>query len=368
MGATRLPGIDALRGLAVLLVTGVHLWLAGASWHRTTIGPLDVTPYFLFGSAGVSLFFVISGFCLYHPLVGVKRPDWRRFYLRRALRILPPYLVAIAILFPLWGVGARWQGWLPALASHLGFVHSLSPVHFNTVSGPLWSLGTEVHYYLLFPLLALAIRRWPVPTLVLAAASSVTIQALAGRGGFYSTDGLTAMRSVCWMCSLPARWVEFTAGMLAGVIVHQEQRVRPWLPLAWIVGLGGLVIAPLVHAHFQPAATLRTWWWGDILVAPCWAALVIAAGSSKRSLGWWQPLATLGLISYSMYLYNLVFQWVVPAVFPALAPGTTWWWPASLLTTIACGGLGYLAVERPTMSWRARLRTSPKPSEPPLPS
>jgi len=100
----RLPFIDGLRGVAILSVLLYHCWV------HTIRTPLlfslggrhvDVTAPLHLGYLGVHLFLVLSGFCLTFPLAR-RGPsgmvlDLRRFFRRRALRILPPYYVALGV-------------------------------------------------------------------------------------------------------------------------------------------------------------------------------------------------------------------------------------------------------------------------------
>ncbi|MBA3963113.1 MAG: acyltransferase [Chthoniobacterales bacterium] len=92
----REPGLDLLRTLAIVLVVVYHIGIFGFAvpndWHR-------------FGWVGVDLFFVLSGYLIGGQLLAMlargQPIEFRRFYVRRALRILPPYFAVLAIYF-LW--------------------------------------------------------------------------------------------------------------------------------------------------------------------------------------------------------------------------------------------------------------------------
>src|SRR6185436_20177965 len=113
----------------------------------------------------VDVFIVISGFCLFLPVVkaGVElRHGALSFFKRRAFRILPPYYASFgASMLALWLVGqsAQFTGKnAPTVWHHLLLVHdALSPFAVNSA---LWSIAVEFHIYLLFPLLVIGWRRF----------------------------------------------------------------------------------------------------------------------------------------------------------------------------------------------------------------
>ncbi|HET9255768.1 MAG TPA: acyltransferase, partial [Pseudonocardiaceae bacterium] len=121
------------------------------------------------GFLGVELFFFISAFCLFYPhakaMFGQGAvPTLRHFYYRRAIKILPSYLLALLILgvffSDLYPVTYA-RGVLADLGLHLVFLHDLQRETASSFDGVLWSLAVEVQFYYLFPLLARAFRRVP---------------------------------------------------------------------------------------------------------------------------------------------------------------------------------------------------------------
>ena len=167
--AHRLPQLDFLRGIAILLVLGVHQPFFEAGKLRLISGLLG-----RFGWSGVDLFFVLSGFLIggliFREIVTKQSFDMRRFYIRRVLKIWPLYylyvFVIAAILFAQKGSAFghyfitvivpaifNYQNLSPAFAENLGYIW--------IPMGMTWSLAVEEHFYLLLPLcclLALAVR------------------------------------------------------------------------------------------------------------------------------------------------------------------------------------------------------------------
>src|ERR1700674_3297809 len=95
-----MPELDSIRGIAILAVLLYH----GFYWHTdlTAFPHFErlIITFFWTGRLGVNLFFVLSGFLITGLLLDARNRDdyYRRFYVRRALRILPAYLAIIVIL------------------------------------------------------------------------------------------------------------------------------------------------------------------------------------------------------------------------------------------------------------------------------
>jgi peptidoglycan/LPS O-acetylase OafA/YrhL len=129
---TRVPQLDGMRAVAVLLVFGAHTVTRGFGWQ------------------GVHLFFVLSGFLI----TGILRRSrssgayWRTFYLKRSTRILPPLLI-----FFLWGLVLYSPSWkiLPAYMLFGANIASASRFDLRNAFDVLWSLSVEEHFYLLWP-------------------------------------------------------------------------------------------------------------------------------------------------------------------------------------------------------------------------
>lgn len=171
----RIPELDGLRGLAILMVVLWHLViypLADGASISTLI--LMVLPITRLTFSGVDLFFVLSGFLVGGVLLDNRGlPDYfRTFYLRRACRILPAYLLWIA-LFVLAAALAKavWSGEaadnlfgdrLPLL-SYATFTQNFAMLSASTFGaawlGVTWSLAVEEQFYFLLPLLIAVLPR-----------------------------------------------------------------------------------------------------------------------------------------------------------------------------------------------------------------
>ena len=312
------PGLDGLRGLAVLTVVVYHLSVGPQS------GPMAGT--LTGGFLGVDLFFVLSGFLITSLLLidhahRGRTTSWR-FWERRIRRLLPALLVTIligaafaAIVVPPWEL-AKTRGM--GVASLL-YVSNWYTAFGGFTANPLghtWSLSIEEQWYLLWPfllgaLLVLARGRRPLVAIItgaLAAASFVAMAVLFAEYGwerpYYGTD---------------TRASELLAGAvlamaLLGRGAPKERRVRLAIEGAGILGLVTIAWLTVVATPFDP------WMynWGFLVVTLAGVAVVTAAVQAEsyllRPMLSWRPLTAIGLISYGLYLYHvLVIKWIVPA-------------------------------------------------------
>jgi peptidoglycan/LPS O-acetylase OafA/YrhL len=148
-----MPELDTLRGIAILLVVFFHGFNFPSLMSRP-MGPTRILETLALGGwTGVYLFFVLSGFLITGILLESKpKPHYyRRFYIRRALRILPAFYLLLLLLSVLPRTGwfeGRHVGW-PFLA--LSFFYLANITDFFGVQSQyaaLWSLAVEEHFYL----------------------------------------------------------------------------------------------------------------------------------------------------------------------------------------------------------------------------
>ncbi len=343
----RFDVLDGLRGCAVLLVVCYHVWLVSGQ----TAGPFTVIAQA--GFLGVDLFFFISGFCLYAPharaaLSGKPAPDIAHFFERRALKIVPSYciaLLAFAIVYRAQFASPQDAFW--QLLAHLTFVHPLDPTTFGSISGPLWTIGIEVQFYLLFPLIVIGFSRSPW--------IGYALLALTAEGYRITIGALGLDTSFWWINQLPAVLDLFAAGMLGAHVLSRLRagalRIAPENATvisfsAWLCALIGLGIvggtsgaADDGHAWFNahrvligPLCLILTI--STVAAIPAWQAVVAA-----------RALTFFSTISYNLYLWHLeVMVWVHNLMGSAI-----WTVVISLPCAIALAIVFTYAVERPLL-------------------
>lgn len=142
-----MPELDSVRGLAILLVLFFHGIAPPLKPGLSSAGKF-IFALSQHGWTGVNLFFVLSGFLIRGIIVDSRhRPGYyRRFYIRRALRILPALYTTLILLL----VGG-WISWRFLALSVLFLANSSPLLGVPLLYGPLWSLAVEEHFYLLWP-------------------------------------------------------------------------------------------------------------------------------------------------------------------------------------------------------------------------
>ncbi|MET8232955.1 acyltransferase [Micromonospora sp. NPDC005298] len=206
--AGRLPALDALRAIGAVAVVGHHVGFQTAVTMNTTWGGwlarLDV---------GVAIFFVLSGFLLFRPwalsaATGRPRPRTGRYLWRRALRILPAYWLAVVVCLVVLPQNrpASAGDWI----RHLTFTQIYQPGELRYGLSQTWSLATEVVFYLILPLVAVAAvgRSWrPVRTIVIVSAGALLT------AGWLTLMGFGLLNSALHTMWLPSYGAWFSAGM-----------------------------------------------------------------------------------------------------------------------------------------------------------
>lgn len=357
---SRLAYVDGLRALSALWVILYDVWRFN---REPDLGLL--TPLCAAGHLGVEVFMVLSGFCLFYPMAHLWRLSpghWRTFFVRRAKRILPPYYAALLyaiilphLLAPLFGAAglSLSPGALPdptSLFVHVTMLQNL--VDLPALINPsFWSLSLEAQYYLLFPVLALAIMRWRWKGIVAILAACVLY-----RLGFLAVLGPDFSRQEFLLYnSIVGRLAIFTAGMVAALVIRESggKRLAGALDHLW-----GLATVPLVmlgfYWYFHPVGP---WPLSDVCLGMAAGGILLRHAEAPRGLGralsmpW---LVAIGEMSYSFYLINRPTCYYVNHAVTQLVPGS----PALQMgVTLAVGvplslglaALFYRAVERPFM-------------------
>jgi peptidoglycan/LPS O-acetylase OafA/YrhL len=345
-------GLDLLRFLAVLMVIVSHLTMEPI--------PASQMPYLsyvvFYGSAGVNLFFVLSGFLvsglLFNEFKQRGELSIKRFYVRRAWKIYPAFyfFLAVSYLYCRYGIGHKIPDHI--LVREVFFFQNYAPSYWNHT----WSLAVEEHFYIILPLLLLFMVKRNrgenpfarIPVLVLA------ISALA----------LTLR---CLTCYLQPIYGNFTHrfpthlridalffGVLIAYFYHFRTDAFRNLLYRWRFLLIGGGVAGLMSLRFVLISE-----WFDYTFKPLQEYLSAAAILSGVMLcaiprNWaTRSLATIGSYSYSIYLWHMATIYFVT---PKLRDSVSWDIRAViyLVSAFVVGIAMAKLVELPTLSLRDR--------------
>ncbi|GER88257.1 hypothetical protein KDW_24190 [Dictyobacter vulcani] len=351
-----IPVLDGVRAIACLAIITFHMNLL-ARFSNMWNPPLDIIGAFfsatvLFGESGVILFFVLSGFLLFLPyarsmLFDNPWPSVPRFYVRRVLRIVPGYYVALLLMLiflaPEYFQFDHWYHIWLFVTFRMDF-----PPTFQKLNAPFWTLALEFQYYMVLPLIAwgmgFLVRRgsliWRLVKLILC------LFALVGwgigtrywatfmpDGGalslFLSPEAMAVLR--LYIYGTIGKYFEvFAIGMLVSTLYvygkhisvgeHFAVNMRRCSPLIFLSGLGLLGFISLWHFYllfpgktlnfFDPYQAFLTNYKDmyqplgyAISYGLCILALVYAGPRLRRPFEW-NPLRWVGLISYSLYMWH----------------------------------------------------------------
>ena len=352
----RQPGLDFLRALAIIVVVVYHAGIMGF--------PLPHEAH-RFGWIGVDLFFVLSGYLiggqLVAPLVRGHRIKLGRFFARRALRILPAYLVILAIYVFL----TSWREF-PAMFPPWKFLISVQNIGLRpgTAFSHAWSLGVEDQFYLTLPFILLAVTGRRLLATVVPCAIVILGFALRwflavrnlGEAGVDFRAYYTLIYYATWTRLDP---------LVFGVALAAIQKFRPrwwqrlmnlapWLSLP---GLGLIVCAFLIEEPDVISVTSCVWQFP--LIGLGMAALLVCAVSPRLPFRRIKipGVALIASIAYSTYLVQkLVIHFVLQfCASRDIAPTSAGAIIAVQLCIFAAGTILFFAVERPFLQLRHRL-------------
>jgi len=303
---TKLTSINVARGLAAFSVFVYHYQVGAVLAKYTGIGAFNWIG-FPGANYGVTLFFVISGFCIHGS-------EWRRlqrdpeaafslrsYAERRVRRIYPVYLFALLISCLLNGINGDWPSFTD-LHVHIFLLHGFSQAYFNSINLVLWTISIEAFFYIIYPLWL----KYRLQAGLLRAFVGGTLLSMA-------CCALTA--AYFYPYSLPSRWffLNTWGGWLLGALRAETMETSPqfyrswkWWGIGIIVGAFGLFaeVSDFYQGHwlilkFPVRIYLCAWPLAGLVLAEknlCSSRGII--GKAVAFLSW------IGLASYSVYLLH----------------------------------------------------------------
>jgi peptidoglycan/LPS O-acetylase OafA/YrhL len=319
------PELDGLRFVALIFVLIWHASIraarhyAAATGHAGDAGYYWVLPH---GEIGVVVFFFISGYVVSQPFLNRPAGDWnvKSFYIRRFLRIYPPYLLALSLCFialQLPGhvadsaVSYKYSG-IPLKWSYLASVFYAHSLIFNSASRldpPIWSLELEIAFYVSAPLLLFfytMIKSRPVRMLALGA---IILALVAETSIIASTVTLDGRFRWGLLCHGYLFLLGILAADMAGDALSRPRKTGTSGDGLFLLGLAGIVAAGLYMTQFD-ARLSGGWTTLGLLLSTVLSLALLFVGTcygniSSRflRLPW---IRLTGTMCYSVYLTHIV--------------------------------------------------------------
>jgi peptidoglycan/LPS O-acetylase OafA/YrhL len=281
----RVPQLDGLRAIAIVLVIAHHAGLVSIGW------------------IGVNLFFALSGFLITGILRRSREEEffWRPFYIKRATRILPPLLpffLFCALTTPV----ARHATLLPYIFFGANVAQSLPHASVTDLT-VLWSLAVEEHFYLLWPFAVRFLGRRALIRLLAAILLLEPFIRLLGTVLIHRWEPIYFLT--------PFQMDGLAAGALLAVLLEEERSsiyLRRWAPWGVVATLVILGLCSAVPSFSREQDSLLFNSMGYSLLAALSAAvvavLVLRPQSLLSRILSLSPLVFVGLVSYGLYLYH----------------------------------------------------------------
>ncbi len=299
----RLNYIDALRGLAVLGVLMVH---TGAFVFSS--GPIATIT--ALGAKGVQLFFFISAYTIflsYHHQVKSDPNPIRSFYIKRVFRIAPMYYLGI-IYYALYNAWIGQTNSAEGIALNATFLHSLSPMYINNVVPGGWSIGVEMSFYLLVPLLVFYVTSYKraIYFVIICLLVRILFLAVLNDNPFgYPANEWN--HYLYWF--LPNQLTCFAFGILFYFFKtkYQSKSIIPWNTL-WISGvfLVGIYLLLKLKSEFE--------WLNDdflIMIIVFLLTTYLSVNPNKFIVN--NAMVNIGKYSYSIYLVHFAVLYFLEA-------------------------------------------------------
>ncbi|WP_116811768.1 acyltransferase family protein [Steroidobacter cummioxidans] len=340
MEKSKIPSLDGARAFSIFLVLVAHLALVETIPYSAEIHATDI------GNFGVRIFFVISGFLITTLLLQEYARNGsislRNFYVRRAFRIFPALYVFLLVTTVLGLLGQT-----SIDIAHLPFVAASFLSNYaegQRIWDHTWSLSVEEQFYLLWPFI-LVLGGWRFGFKLLVAALLLSpLFRVAIDNGYW--PGSIAR-------SFEANADALAAGCALAVFRDRLMQIRLYAGLVNSPFLPLFAVATLLITRLTIHDTL-VW---DLLKNTTYNGLIMMVldrymrhpGTIVGAIMNWKPVAYVGTISYSLYLWQ------------QLAMFNTWnlSWLEQIVFSFAAAIASYYLVEKPFLRLRKRFEVAP---------
>ena len=347
-----LPALDGIRFLAIFMVVIFHLFPS----FKNIFGNLEpgifrdlVQPFFLNGGRGVEIFFVLSAFILGHNAMVFKSKNGKnqpalQFYYKRFLRIYPPFLFAMILVF----VGNVWitqqysfYELLPSLITTLTYTNNIAQyvMTMPVLCMVTWTLEIEIQFYILFPFLRLIFN---IPVLVRRILLLASIPLFT-----FVHIVIETLPTTLFSC-----FAYFLAGLFLADLHYNfktELKYKDWICLLLSITCFTFIVYSDISKHFIL-----------YLYPYVIAGFFYFSFNSKYSLALLGStvISVLGGMCYSIYLmHSSVISFLNTFLLKNHFAFNSWpwlWFSGNILAVLLASILFYLIAEKPFMTMRFR--------------
>ena len=323
----RIPSLDGLRAISITLVILSHL----VKWKHVSLARAET-----YGELGVNIFFVLSGYLITNLLLReherTSTISLRDFYIRRAFRIFPAAFVFLAVVIPLYW---RQMSWYHVAAAV--FYAANMDLTRPWIFGHLWSLSIEEQFYLLWPF---AVKKWyRHATVILLCVFLATPVFRAALYAFKAQNGLLG--------SLPVFADELAVGCLLAIFATRLPKISGSLAVAMVATM---LLVPWFPATSAARTLFMLFFLRPMQQLSIAGVVLHVIQVPYRALNW-TPVAWLGKISYSLYLWQELF----------CSNAALHWGYVLVLPALACACVSYYLVEQPMLRLRDKLARKARP-------
>jgi peptidoglycan/LPS O-acetylase OafA/YrhL len=291
-----IPELDGIRGLAALSVFFHHILFSTLNMKGWSL-PAQIFAWLAHpGSYGVNLFFILSGFLITSILLADRsKPHYyNNFYWKRALRILPLYILCLLAIL------AFYPNSKSFVLLCVFFISNFAIVFHVTGLGPFWTLAVEEQFYLIWPTVVHRrsleqVKRWSAILVVLTILARFAAAVIGHHDyhlTFFCCDGLAAGAwMACWM-------KQRTQGIGDGT------NIQSYAIMAMFAGSASVALSllPRLSLAFSNAFEYTG---ACILLAGAFLLVLIHRGAPALAIFRSAVLTFFGLISYAFYMFHL---------------------------------------------------------------
>lgn len=304
-------GLDGIRGVAVLLVFISHFhWILSPDPFLTKVTPWHfINRTFEAGFMGVDIFFVLSGFLITSLLMKDRSTNqknlFRRFYRRRALRLLPAlYALLLADFFV-----SRWENFPGDIQWRTTWHAILFLNNWNIVNnfgeaqndlGHLWSLGIEEQFYLIWPLTIWLLAKLKIPSkMMIPLILFASLVVMVHRTSLWN-DGTS------WIILYIRTDTRLDSLLIGAMFAYAYRHYQvPSKILNSVATLSFLGLVYIKYVLDKSPFIFEMGWTIIALLAGFIILSVVEGVFFVQKVFTWRPLTIIGKVSYGLYLWHM---------------------------------------------------------------